>query len=274
MRILVLSPFGANEPFGEENLRKVARSDTEFDFESLSEVFPLAYNTFRYNALKCADGAVERIIRAQEEGYDAAVISCMLDPGLYEARGTVVIPVTGTFEASGLLSMMMGHLYSVVTVGPEAANTSGMRRLADSYGFGSRLASIRHIEIKADKLYPEETPTQQILDMLEQVGKRCVEEDGAEVLIPGCTILGSLFSHGYGKDPTEVFGVPVVDPMVAAFKMAEMMVEMRKLAGYPAASRRGLWQKQPAEEFAFLRTWLAERPSTAAYYRGVPANRS
>jgi hypothetical protein len=52
------------------------------------------------------------------------------------------------------------------------------------------------------------------------------------------------------------------------------MVDMRKPAAYPAASHRGLCQKQPAEEFAFLRTWLAQRPSTAAYYRGDPTNRS
>jgi len=36
MRILVLSPFGATEPYGEENLKKVARPGTEFSFESIN----------------------------------------------------------------------------------------------------------------------------------------------------------------------------------------------------------------------------------------------
>ena len=267
MRIFVLSPFGATEPHGTENLSKVARPGTEFTLESLNEVFPLPYNTFRYNVLKCTDGAVERIIKAEQEGYDAAVISCMLDPGLFEARGVVDIPVTGAFEASGLLSMMMGQSYSVVTVGPDATVTSAMRRLADSYGFRQRIASIRHVEIRADNLYPEETPTEEVLDRLERVGKRCVEEDGAEVLVPGCTIMGALFSHGFKKDPVDVFGVPVVDPMVAPFKMAEMMVDMRQKAGYPAVSRRGSWKKQPADEFAYIREWLRTHPSAVAHYR-------
>ena len=38
MKILVLSPFGKTEPFGLENLEKVKRPDTEFDFECLEDV--------------------------------------------------------------------------------------------------------------------------------------------------------------------------------------------------------------------------------------------
>lgn len=269
MRIFVLSPFGASEPNGAKTLQKVARADTEFAFESLAEVFPLPYNTFRYNVLKCTDAAVERIVKAEQEGYDAAVISCMLDPGLFEARGVVDIPVTGTFEASGLLSMMMGQSFSVVNVGPDSTLISALRRLGDSYGFSSRIASLRHIGLWANQLYPEVTPTKEVLDRLERVGKQCVEEDGAEVLIPGCTILGALISHEFGRDPVEVFGVPIVDPMVAAFKMAEMMVDLRQKAGYPAVSRRGLWKKQPADEYAYLREWLSARPSPVSHYQAT-----
>jgi allantoin racemase len=254
MRIFVLSPFGATEPHGEENLRKVARADTEFVFESLNEVFPLPYNTFRYNTMKCTDAAVERIMKAERDGFDAAVISCMFDPGLFEARAVVDIPVTGTFESAGMLCMMMGERFSVVN--PDAVVNSVLRRIADSYGFTPRLASMRHIDIVACDLYPEKTPTEEVLSRLVRVGKQCVE-DGAEVIIPGCTIIGALYSHGFKKDPVEVIGVPVLDPMVVAFKMAEMMVDLRQKAGYPAVSRAGMWKKQPAAELAFLRQWMS-----------------
>lgn len=55
MKILVLYPFGSCEPYGKENLKKVARSDTEFDYECLKEVFPLKYNTFPYSTVKYTD---------------------------------------------------------------------------------------------------------------------------------------------------------------------------------------------------------------------------
>ena len=54
MKILALSPFGAKEPFGIENLRSVARPDTEVFHEDISDVYPLKYYsplTYRYKAM-------------------------------------------------------------------------------------------------------------------------------------------------------------------------------------------------------------------------------
>ena len=93
MKILILSPFGAMEPHVEENLRQLARSDVSLSFECLKDVFPLPYNTYRYNTMKCIDGFVERVIRAEQEGYLAVVSSYNYDPGVYEARSVVDIPV-------------------------------------------------------------------------------------------------------------------------------------------------------------------------------------
>ena len=53
MRILILSPFGATETGAIENLQKVARSDVELEVDNLNPVFPLTYNTWHYNILKC-----------------------------------------------------------------------------------------------------------------------------------------------------------------------------------------------------------------------------
>lgn len=263
MKILVLSPFGAVEPYSEENLRKVARGDVEVYCESLNEVFPLPYNTYRYNTMKCTDGAVERIIKAEKEGYDAVVLSCMFDPGLFEAREVADIPVMGTLEASGLVCMMMGQMFSIVC--PDQVVTSVLRRTVDAYGFRARCASLRHIDCVACNLYPDKTPTDEIMRRLVEVGKKCVE-DGAEVLIPGCSIIGTLYTKAFGKDPIEVIGVPVLDPQIVAFKMAEMMVDLRVKVGYPAVSRIGMWKKQPREEFKELRHWFTKHPSALNYY--------
>ena len=63
-------------------------------------------------------------------------------------------------------------------------------------------------------------------------------------------------------------GVPVLDPQITAFKMAEMMVDMRAKAGYPAVSRIGMWKKQPEKEYRRVRRWLSEHPSpVTAYYK-------
>lgn len=265
MRILVLTPFGATEPGGEENLKQVARAETEFALESIQEVFPLPYTTFRYNAMKSVDGAVERIIRAEKEGWEAVVVSCTFDPGVYEARGIVDIPVVGILEAACLQSLMMGQMFSVV--GPEKVASSVIRRLIAGYGLSSRCASVRDIGLVAKDLYPEKTPTEEVLERLVRAAKTCLD-DGAEVIIPGCSIIGALYTSGFGQDPQEVIGLPVIDPQIVAFKQAEMMIDLRRLAGYPAASRTGAFKKQPEEELRWLRRWLSDHPSPLTqYYR-------
>ena len=265
MNILVLSPFGKTEPFGRENLERVARPDTKFDFECLEAVFPLNYNTYIYNTLKCINGAVERVIKAEKQGYDAVVISCMLDPGLLESRAIVDIPVTATFESSAHVACMMGKRFSVVSTDPMTVGGIDMR-LVDLYGLRSKVASLRWIGITACDLYPEITPSEEVARRVVEVSKKCVEEDQAEVIIPGCTIIGSIFTEVFKKDPVEVIGVPVIDPMIVAFKQAEMMVDLCKLAGYPAVSRAGLWRKPPAEETKELRKFMKENPSPEQYF--------
>ncbi|HSB06400.1 MAG TPA: aspartate/glutamate racemase family protein [Thermodesulfobacteriota bacterium] len=266
MKILVLAPFGKCEPYGDENLMKVKRPDTEFSFECLYDVFPLPYNTYIYNTLKCINAAVERCIKAEKQGYDAVVLSCMLDPGLLEARAVVDIPVTATFESAAHLACMMAKRYSVVTTDPMTGSGIDMR-LVDLYGVRQKLASIRWINITANQLYPEITPTEEIARRVVAVSKKCIEEDGAELIIPGCTIIGTLCTKLFQQDSMKAIGVPIIDPQIVAFKQAEMMVDLCKLAGYPAVSRYGLWRKQPQPEFEEFRKWMKEHPSPEQFYQ-------
>ncbi len=265
MKIFVICPFGSTEPYGRENLEKIARPGTEFDYECIKDVFPLNYNTFQYNMLKCINAAVERVILAEQQGYDAVVNSCVSDPGLFEMRSVVDIPVTGCFESATHLAATMGAKWSVVTV-EEVIVKRFDKLLVDFYGVRQSMASIRHIGIRASQLYPEITPTEEVARRIIEVSKKCVKEDGAEVIISGCTIMSALFTNYFKDDPVNVIGVPVIDPMYTAFKFAEMIVDLRKLAVYPAVSRVGLYQKQPKEEFNELRKYLATHTSPEHFY--------
>lgn len=265
MKFLVVCPFGSTEPHGRENLERIARPGTEFDYECVKDVFPLPYNTFPYNMLKCINATVERTILAEQQGYDAVVNSCVSDPGLFEMRSVVDIPVTGCFESATHLAATMGARWSVVTADEICMNRFD-KLLVDLYGVRQNMASIRHIGIRANKLYPEITPTEVVADKLIEVSKKCVKEDNAEVIISGCTILSALFTDYLKQDPVDLIGVPVIDPMFTAFKFAEMMVDLNKMAGYPAVSRVGFYKKQPREEFEELRKYLSSHKSPEHFY--------
>ena len=112
MKILVINPFGDTEFYGEENLVRVARPDTEFDVVNIADSYPLRNNQWLYFRYHCTDGTLEKVVSAERDGYDAVFISCNLDIGLYEARQLVDIPVTATLESAGLTAPRMGSTFS------------------------------------------------------------------------------------------------------------------------------------------------------------------
>ncbi len=78
------------------------------------------------------------------------------------------------------------------------------------------------------------------------------ERDGAEMVIPGCTLFGSLLSHRQGE-LDEAAGIPSVDGMTAGFKLAEMRAELFRMGAMPAVSRAGYFTKPPRPDWQTLR---------------------
>ena len=256
MRILVVNPFGATEFYGKENLARIARPDTEFDVVNIADMYPLRNNQWLYFRYMCTDGTLEKVMWAEQNGYDAVFISCNLDIGLYEARQLVDIPVTATLESAALTAHMMGAAYSLVTVDQQNGNIQKM--LLDTYGLSHKFVSQRPFNIDANDLYPEQTPPAQVIEAVVDAAQKCVKEDGAEVVIPGCTLAGSILTHDV-PDVESVIGAPVLDGMVTGFKLAEMMADLHR-CGVPTVSRRGFFEKPPANDMRTLRKFLGRTP--------------
>lgn len=264
MKILVLNPF-AGQIYEKEHCLKIAGPNTEIVFKDISDVYPLPYVTYIYYRHFCADGAVDKIVQAEREGYDAAFIACMYDPGLLEAKEIVNIPVVGAFEASTHYACMMGNTYSIVTV--EKKVIPCCWQLAELYGVSKKLASVRDIGIPANKLYPEITPSEEIIRRTIEVSRDCIEKDGAEVIVPGCTLQSTTLTHACltssspidkFEELTEDIGGPIIDPILIGLKTAEMMAELRNKVGIPPVSRVAAWKKPPEEELRRLRKYYGK----------------
>jgi len=245
MKILVLNPF-AGEMREVERCRRVTRPDTEIVFADIADVYPLNYVTYIAYRHRCADAVVARIIRAEKEGFDAVFICCCYDPGLWESRELVDIPVVGAFEAGAHYVNAIAQRYSVIAT--EYKTVHCYRELAQLYGTAAKLASVRHIDVSAHVSYPEHTRPQVIIDRTLAVARRCVEEDGAEAILMGCTLQSCPLTLA-GTD--QALNAPIVDPVLVGIKTAEFVVEMRR-CGLPTLSRFGTWQKPPADEVARL----------------------
>ncbi len=250
MRILVVNPFGGTEFRGCENLDRIKRPDTRFDMVNIAEDYPLKNNQWLYFKYACTGPTLEKVMWAEQEGYDGVFISCQLDIGLYEARTLVDIPVTGTLESAALLAYSMGKHFTLLSV--DYQNGQIQRDLLRVYGLDQNLVSIIPIHIDANDLYPERTSEDSVFAQVVEAARVARERDGAELVIPGCTLFGSLLSHRKAAFESAV-GIPSVDGMTAGFKLAEMRAELNKLGALPAVSRAGYFMKPPRGDWQTLR---------------------
>ena len=120
------------------------------------------------------------------------------------------------------------------------------------YGLEGKFASYRSINIDANDLYPEKTSEDIVYQKAVQAAQKAVQQDDAEVIIPGCTLIGSVLTHRM-TETIKAIGAPVLDGMVTGFKMAEMMADMQKLTNIPPVSRTGFFQFPPAADFKTIR---------------------
>jgi allantoin racemase len=176
--------------------------------------------SYRDEALVVPD-ILTHAVRAEGKGADAVIIDCMGDPGLYAARELVSIPVVGPAQASMHLAAMLGHRFSVLTVSEQDVPEVAER--AARYGLSTKLASARPFGIPVLDIDDDVEAT---IGVLVDVGERAVYEDGAHVLIPGCTGLAGLAPRIQAGLAELGHEVPVLDPPQVALKLAESLVDL------------------------------------------------
>ena len=222
MKIRVVTPI-ITESFGPLILREfeaAARPDDE-----ISNVFldrgPASLESAYDDALAVPD-TVAKVRQAEREGADAVIINCMADPGLKAAREVVSIPVIGPCEASMHLAAMLGHKFSVVTVLARAIPEFEDR--ARVYGLGDKLASVRSVEVPVLEL---ERDRARLAELLVEQSIKAIEEDGAHVIVFGCTGMVGLAQEVQEGLAERGYEVPVIDPAKAALKVAEALVDLK-----------------------------------------------
>ena len=99
----------------------------------------------------------------------------------------------------------------------------------------TRLASVRSVDLTLSAIdhNREETIAKLII-----AGRKCIEEDGAQVIVLGC-----LSFLGMAQAVSEALGVPVIDPALAALGFAESMIRQglshsKKAYPKPPAGKR------------------------------------
>jgi allantoin racemase len=174
---------------------------------------------------------VADILRAEREGYDAAMIGPHWDPGLYAAREAAGIPVAGPGEAAFMVAQTLGRRFAVLTV--HEGYVPMIERNIRLYGCEARAIArrpVRRFGMTYDNLVAcLKGSSDEFLAEFSKTARECID-DGADVIIAGGQLFGPIFQrHAYLQVPNT--GVPVVEVAACGLKLAETLVALRNSIG-------------------------------------------
>lgn len=174
-------------------------------------------------------GVIEQVRAGEAEGMDGYVIACFGDTGLEAAREVATGPVVGMTEAALYAAALIAPVFSIVTLPPRTRVFA--ERVLWHAGL-ERRCRIRTIDVAVLELEDEASV---IMEPFIAEARRAILEDNAEAIILGCAGLQPLV------EPLSLtLGVPVIEGVAAAVKLAEGLVAMRL-----ATSKRGAWGYPP-----------------------------
>ena len=229
MRLLLINPNisdSVSELIRSEAMRSAA---PQTQISVATAAFGVAYIETRFEAMIGAYAAAERA--AELEGtYDAVVVAAFGDPGLLALREVLKCPVTGLTEAALASAMLLGQKFSIVAISQRIR--AWYRETVDSYGLSSRLCSIRALdEPLADIGLVQADQGQRLVAL----AKRCVVEDGADVII-----LAGAPLAGLARTVRDQLPVPVVDGVSSAVQHAQTLFAL-----HPVATTAGSFAPPP-----------------------------
>jgi allantoin racemase len=189
-------------------------ADTELTFVNPPEG-PRSIETYLDEFLSAI--GVLKIIAAERDNYDAFVIACGDDPGLFAAREITTKPVLSIGQSPILLSPLLGRKFSIL--GTWAGDGPRSEDKVAKYGLSSLLASVIP---SGESVLGSHCDHENLMGNLERMGRKAIEEDGAEVLITTCAGLA-----GMQEELSRRLNVPVLEGISCAVKLAEILVELR-----------------------------------------------
>ncbi|MCW6509286.1 aspartate/glutamate racemase family protein [Hyphomicrobiales bacterium BP6-180914] len=200
--------------------RAVASPGTELVPLTASRGFP--YIATRAEA-QVGGAVVLEMLAEAHHTVDAAIVAAFGDPGLLGARELFDIPVVGVSEAAMLTACMLGQRFAIVTF--TRALCPWFRDCVDLHGLAGRCAGIVALEGPVPSIDAVQDQNEQRLVALAQ---ETVRASGADVLIFAGAPLAGLAAKVVDRLP-----IPIVDPVAAAVKQAELLVALnpRKAVG-------------------------------------------
>jgi len=164
-----------------------------------------------------AAAVCEQVQAGQAAGCDAFVIACFGDPGLHGARELASGPVIGIAEAAFHMATLLATGFSVVTTLKRTCVIA--EHLVLQYGFERRCRGVHGTDIAVLEL---DDPASNAYMRIRSAAEQALAHDRSGAIVLGCAGMADLCARLQAD-----LGVPVVDGVAAAVKLAESLVSLR-----------------------------------------------
>lgn len=226
-KILVIVPI----PMGDDGLalRRVqgeiahTRPDTELVYRAVRVGPKMFQGVHDFTIMDIA--VTEAGINAEKEGFDAVCVDTMSDSGVAALRSVLRIPVVGAGRTAFMTALMLGSKFSILVMYKPWIPMQ--QKTLKEYQLMDKVASIRSIDVppepysKNGGVALEETEAR-ILPLLEEQGRRAMEEDGAEVILMGSTTMYRAAAYLAERLP-----IPVINAGPLTYRYAETFVDLK-----------------------------------------------
>jgi allantoin racemase len=207
-------------------LNEIAAPGVSVDVHGIS---PADRDFGRLAEFRCAIRAVSNGIDAERDGYDAFVIGHFQDPGLYELRSALKIPVVAAGEATMFAAAQLGRRLGLVTLDP--VFEVWHLEQAERYGLGGRVTHVKGLSFAPQDFSAafdgDVEAKARLLRRFEECAAPMIAA-GVDVIVPAGVLPGLLVATERGY---KIGNAPVVNCASVALKSAEMWAQLHALDG-------------------------------------------
>lgn len=229
MRIRAIRPVSkqtADPTFMEYSVRltkSYASPGTEVDVvfpEAGAHAGPMVGHINEARIMSSAPYVIREVIRAEEEGFDAAYLTGEYDVGGEIARHMVKIPVVDTGPAVIHTAALLGDRLCLITI--EDSLRAYTRKLLRRWGLSDFVTSLKAWNIPVSEVWHRKD---EVKDLTIKICREAVEREDANVIVPLCGVFIPMITP-----PEEIeaaIGVPVVNTLALGLRLTELFVNLK-----------------------------------------------
>ena len=216
MKIIVINPntsVAMTQAIG-RSARAVAEPGTVI--EAVQPGFGAASIEGHHDDVWAAAGVTEQVRIGEAARADGYVIACFGDPGLHAARELARGPVIGIAQAGFHAASFIATGFSVVTTLERTCVIA--RHLVVQYGFERHCKGVHAADLEVLEL---EQPGSDAFARIAARAREALAHDRSGAIVLGCAGMAGLCARLQAE-----LGVPVIDGVTVAVKIAESLVRL------------------------------------------------